>query len=293
VGWDDDLGPVCAVLGPERPATPFVFSSPHSGRIYPRRFLDQARLHPSVLRRSEDMHVDDLIGGVVALGAPLLLARFPRAYVDVNREPYELDPRMFEGRLPAHANTRSVRVASGLGAIPRIVGDCLEIYAGRLPVEEAMARIAACHAPFHAALTRLLTDARRRFGLSVLIDCHSMPSASVDRESSAIDLVIGDRYGTSASAALMDRLEGEARRRGFRVSRNRPYAGGYITETYGAPEMGRHAVQVEINRGLYMDEATGERLPGFAELRAALDGIFASLLDTVVAPAAPPRLAAE
>jgi N-formylglutamate amidohydrolase len=285
---------VLTIEEPTRLAAPLVVSSPHSGRDDPASFLDQARLHHSVLRRSEDMHVDRLLDGISVIGAPLLKALFPRAYLDVNREEFELDPRMFDGRLPAHANTRSLRVAGGLGAIPRVVGDNLEIYSRRLPIEEALSRIAACHRPYHQALARLLNRAHRQFGVAILVDCHSMPSASVDRSGGRmVDLVLGDRFGTSASALVVDCLEHEARERGYIVARNRPYAGGYITERYGAPESGRHAVQIEINRALYMDESDGALTAGFHAMRRDLFALIANLAALPLPSAAPWRRAAE
>jgi N-formylglutamate amidohydrolase len=229
-----------------------VLNSPHSGSRYPRRFLEASRLDALTLRRSEDSFVDELVAPCVAVGAPLLRAHFPRAYIDVNREPFELDPQMFEGRLPDFANTRSLRVAAGLGSIPRVVGDAQPIYRGPIPVSEGLARIATLHRPYHARLAGLLDRARERFGFVILLDCHSMPSSSV--EAGACDIVLGDRFGSSAAGWIVDALEQSLRHSGLAVRRNKPYAGGYITEHYGAPAKARHAVQIEINRALYMDE---------------------------------------
>ncbi|MGL4812764.1 MAG: N-formylglutamate amidohydrolase, partial [Beijerinckiaceae bacterium] len=224
------------VLRPARARIPLVFSSPHSGRDYPQAFVAQSRLCPDTLRRSEDAFVDELFRSVVDLGAPLIRARFPRAYLDVNREPYELDPTMFEGRLPPFANTRSLRVAGGLGTIPRIVGDGQDIYPGRLPAAEAGQRIDALYKPFHGALRALLHESHARFGFVILVDCHSMPSSSVQTlEGGHADIVLGDRYGTSCSPLLTDFLETGLRGLGYAVARNKPYAGGFITEHYGQP----------------------------------------------------------
>jgi N-formylglutamate amidohydrolase len=288
------VDPVYSIEEPLRLASPVIVSSPHSGQVYPPEFLAQSRLHASVLRRSEDMHVDKLVEGVSLHGGPLITAHFPRAYVDANREPYELDPRMFEGRLPAHANTRSLRVAGGLGSIPRIVGDSLEIYGRRLPVEEALERIALYHKPYHAALSRLVGRTMRSFGVAILIDMHSMPSASVERDQGRrVDLVIGDRFGTSAAPVLVEWLEERLRQMGYQPMRNRPYAGGYITEHYGAPDSGQHAVQIEINRALYMNEANGALLPGFVALRRDLLSLVADLSRLPLIALAPQRRAAE
>lgn len=276
------------IVEPARQTVPFVFNSPHSGATYPASFVSQSRLDKRSLRRSEDVFVDGLFAGVVALGAPLMRAHFPRAYLDVNREPYELDPRMFDGRLPAFANTRSLRVAGGLGTIARIVGEAQEIYARRLPVEEALSRIERLYKPYHRALRGLLTRVHEQFGIAFLVDCHSMPSASLARETGPRpDIVLGDRYGTSCHPLLTDVLEQALRDRGYRVARNRPYAGGFITEHYGNPASGRHAIQIELDRGLYMDEARLAPAAGFetiaADLHAAMGVLFRSGLERLPA----------
>ena len=278
-----ELDPPFDVLEPEELLCPLVFSSPHSGSVYPARFLDAAKLDALTLRRSEDAYVDELFAGVPSLGAPLLRARFPRAYLDVNREPYELDPRMFDGRLPTFANTRSIRVAGGLGTIARVVGESQEIYARRLPVGEAIRRIEGLYKPYHRCLRRLLQRASARFGVAVLVDCHSMPSASAIQSHNGsgdklrTDFVLGDRYGTSCQASLVDIVEYELRQRGYVVQRNKPYAGGFITERYGQPGAGCHALQIEVNRSLYMDETHLSRGPRFAELVHTLNAITATL----------------
>jgi N-formylglutamate amidohydrolase len=292
---EPELDPAFEVLEPDSLLCPLVFSSPHSGNVYPRRFLDNARADPAMMRRSEDAFVDDLFsGGLALLGAPLLRARFPRAYLDVNREPYELDPRMFEGRLPAFANTRSIRVAGGLGTIPRVVGQSLEIYSGRLPVEEALARIETIYKPYHAHLRRLLERARAHFGVAVLIDCHSMPSGALGHPAAPTsfgisrgdapqkpDFVIGDRFGTSCAQALVEAIEAQLRDLGYAVVRNKPYAGGFITEHYGDPSADCHAVQIEVSRALYMDEASVSRIERFDQVCADLAKVAAALADTV------------
>jgi N-formylglutamate amidohydrolase len=273
---------------------PVVVDAPHSGRRYPESFVAASRLSAHSLRRSEDAFVDLLFQDVVALGAPLLVAEFPRAYVDVNREPYELDPRMFEGRLPGYANTRSVRVAGGLGTVPRIVGDGQEIYRSRLPVEDALWRIENIYRPYHACLRELIARTASRFGSALLVDAHSMPASSLKREGMPLaDIVLGDRYGTSAAPPIVDIAESALREAGFRVARNRPYAGGFITEAYGEPLCGRHALQIEITRALYMDEQRIEPHSGFDAvrngIRQALAGAFEDWGDLL----APRRMAAE
>jgi N-formylglutamate amidohydrolase len=291
------------VIEPHELLSPLVFSSPHSGRIYPARFLAAARLDAAALRRSEDAYVDELFASAKAVGAPLLHAHFPRAYLDLNREPYELDPKLFDSALPQFANTRSLRVAAGLGTIPRVVADAREIYARRLSVDEALRRIDALYKPYHAALRALMERAARRFGVAVLVDCHSMPSTSA-RESALsargekrrIDFVVGDRYGASASPAVVDGVEERLRGRGYHVQRNRPYAGGFITEHFGRPAAGWHALQIEVSRGLYMDEATIEKNERFASVAADLAEVVAGLAQDVEIDetlGGPRRMAAE
>lgn len=282
---DPELDPPFEIVGPAEPSTCVVLSSPHSGKIYPARFLACARLDPVDLRRSEDAFVDDLFMGTVSLGVPMLRARFPRAYLDANREPYELDPRMFEGRLPAYVNTRSMRVAGGLGTIARVVGEAQEIYGRRLSVDEGIRRIEGLYKPYHAALAGLLDRAVARFGRTLLIDCHSMPSSSALPQNGSAwrderlkaDFVIGDRYGTSCSRAIADTAEDALSRFGYKVERNKPYAGGFITEHYGRPAADRHALQIEVNRMLYMNERLLIPNAAFATVAAHLSATVEAL----------------
>jgi N-formylglutamate deformylase len=271
---ESELDPPFELSEPARIRAPVLFNSPHSGRVYPKSFLKAARLDAMTLRRSEDAFVDQLLAGVAADGTPLLSARFPRAYLDVNREPYELDPRMFEGRLPNFANTRSLRVAGGLGTIARIVGESHEIYAARLSVEEALRRIEDLYKPYHHVLRRLMNRIHREFGVVLLVDCHSMPSSSLARdERPRADMVLGDRYGTSCAPAIMDCADTILRRLGYTIARNKPYAGGFITEHYGVPSAGFHVIQIEINRALYMDERRFAVLPSFDRLCADMTAL--------------------
>ena len=237
------------VAAPQRQLRPFVFSSPHSGRIYPQDFLSQARLSATDLRRSEDAYVDELLAGVVTLGAPVISARFPRAYVDANRAPTELDPSMFAGPLGLPYDASSPRVVAGLGVIPRLVRDGAEIYRGKLRPGEARDRIFRLHQPYHAELNKLAATTLASFQAAVVVDCHSMPSVG-----SAPDIVLGDRYGTAATHFLVRRAEQTFSAMGFKVARNVPYAGGFTTGVHGRPGKGFHAIQVEINRALYLDE---------------------------------------
>jgi len=260
--FDGELPPPFEIVEPAEWRAPVIFNSPHSGSVYPAEFLNASRIDLPTLRRSEDSFMDELIADLAARGFPVVRVNFPRSYVDVNREPYELDPRMFFGRLPSFANTRSMRVAGGLGTIPRVVGDGQEIYRERLAVDDALRRIETLYKPYHRALRRLINRVHQSFGAVVVVDCHSMPSIGVSRdEPRRPDVVIGDRYGTSCAPTLPDTVEETMGRLGYSIGRNKPYAGGFITEHYGNPAAGLHAIQIEFNRGLYMDERRFERSP--------------------------------
>jgi N-formylglutamate amidohydrolase len=262
-----------------------VFNSPHSGRFYPDDFLAAACLDKSEIRRSEDLLVDRLFAPVVTLGAPLMSAVYPRAYLDVNREPYELDPKMFAGRLPAYANVRSLRVAGGLGTIPRVVSDAANIYREPLPVEEGLQRIERIYRPYHDTLRRLLAQTHVGFGMAVLIDCHSMPS-NIRGGPTRVrpDFVLGDRFGASCMPELTNCVAETLEELGYTVCRNKPYAGGFITEHYGRPARGLHALQIEVNRALYMDEHLLEPHRGFEQLSNDLFRLAESLLSLVDTP---------
>ncbi|MCB1443750.1 MAG: N-formylglutamate amidohydrolase [Methyloceanibacter sp.] len=288
-----ELSPPFSVVRPPKLKVPLVFNSPHSGRVYPRAFLASSKLDPLTLRRSEDAYVDELFNFATALGTPLLHAHFPRAYLDVNREPYELDPVLFRDGLPHYANTQSVRVVGGLGTIARIVSETEEIYREPLPVEAALERIHRLYVPYHEALAALLVEAKREFGLAVLIDCHSMPSSTrTDRRTTRPDFVLGDRFGTSCGSELTRLAAHSLESLGYGVALNKPYAGGYITEHYGRPHKAQHVLQIEINRALYMDESTFEKSPRFEEIRETLESVIRAFI-----PGIPdltvPRAAAE
>lgn len=273
--------PVFEVLEPAAQTAPVVFASGHSGDVYPPDFVAQSRLDPLTLRNSEDSFVDEIFEAAPACGAPLLRALFPRAYLDPNREAFELDPDMFDGLLPDYVNTGSPRVAAGLGTVARVVTNGEEIYKVKLAFADAQRRIETCYRPYHAALARLIDQTRARFGHCVLIDCHSMPSVGgpMDRDpgSGRVDFVLGDCYGTSCDAELTELVEASLRDRGYRVRRNMPYSGGFVTQHYGRPEDGIHALQIEINRALYMDEHRIERLPDLERLKAEMAGLVAAL----------------
>ena len=260
---------------------PVIYASPHSGQVYTPEFLAASRLDPLTLRRSEDFCVDHLFAMAPALGAPLLRAHFPRAYLDVNRQPYELDQGMFDAPLPAHCNTRSPRVVGGLGTIARLVADGHEIYRQKLSFAEAEARIDQLYRPYHAALTGLLAQAKADYGHALLIDCHSMPSIGGHGEQDSghrrPDFILGDRFGTSADPAIVQVIEDCLTAQGFRVVRNNPYAGGHCTSHYGSPRQDIHAVQIEINRALYMDERRMVLIPQAEQVRLGLENLIKAL----------------
>ncbi len=263
---------------PRRQTAPLVFASPHSGRAYPPEFLAASRLDVLKLRLSEDAYVDEVFAAAPEFGAPLLCARFPRAYVDVNREAFELDPAMFADALPDYVNTSSPRIAAGLGTIARIVTDGEDIYHRPLRFEDARRRIDAMYRPYHAALSELLEATKRRFGGCLLIDCHSMPSGvGGGNGGRRIDIVLGDCFGTTCAAGVTDTVQRELQAMGFVVARNSPYAGGYTTRHYGRPRHGIHALQIEINRAIYMDEARVERGAGMAGLRRRIGRLVRAL----------------
>ena len=258
------------VRAPAIQTAPLVFASPHSGRAYSPAFIAASRLDPLALRRSEDAFIDEIFAAAPDHGAPLIRAHFPRAYVDPNRESHELDPAIFADALPAHVNSRSARVAAGLGTVPRIVASGEEIYRDKLCWSDARRRIETCYVPYHAALGDLVDKTRRRFGVCLLIDCHSMPSVGgpldADPGHPRADFILGDCHATSCVGAVSDLAERSLAELGYRVTRNDPYAGGFTTRHYGRPESGVHALQIEINRSLYMNEWTIERGPGMGPL---------------------------
>jgi N-formylglutamate deformylase len=261
---------------PAQQTRPVVFASPHSGRLYPADFVAASRLDPLRLRRSEDGFVDELFAEAPAFGMPLVRATFPRAWCDANREAWELDPAMFADTLPAWVNSASPRVAAGLGTIARVVASGEPIYRARLRFAEAQARVASSWRPFHAALEAAIADTTARFGACLLIDCHSMPSASIVPRHGC-DIVLGDAHATSCAPRAVRLVEQALMAAGFRVRRNDPYAGGYITRHYGRPTSGVHALQLEISRGLYMDEQLIERLPDFEHVQSRLSGLLDAL----------------
>lgn len=287
-------GTVCVepfeILSPAEQTIPFVFASPHSGSNYPAEFQAASRLDPLTLRRSEDSFVDELFTAAAEKGAPLLRACFPRAYVDPNREAYELDPAMFDDVLPGYVNTTSVRVNAGLGTVARVVTNGEEIYARKLKFVEALRRIEDAYKPYHAALQHLIETTRDKFGVCFLIDCHSMPSVGGpmddDRGLHRVDFILGDCHGRSCTPALTAFVDETLQHLGSNVRQNDPYSGGFTTRNYGRPQKGVHALQIEINRALYMDELLIEKTDGFAPLAEQMSSLIDAIASSeLVVPA--------
>lgn len=263
---------------PEVATSCAVFNSPHSGSDYPASFLSRSRLDPLAIRSSEDAFVDLLFADAPRHGAPLLAARVPRACVDLNRSADELDPVLIAG---ASRRAMNPRVAAGLGVIPRVVAEGRIIFDGKLPLAEAEQRLNAFYRPYHARLRALLEDQRARFGQAILFDCHSMPHDAL--ASAPIvwgrqpNVILGDRFGAACERWLIDAATEIFRSEGFVVARNAPFAGGYITQHYGRPQSGIHALQIEIDRALYMDEASVRPLPEFDAVRTRIGAAVAAL----------------
>ena len=280
------------IVEPLLQTTGVIFASPHSGRDYPWSFLRRSVLDERTIRSSEDAFVDQLFAHAPDVGAPLLAAVAPRAYVDLNRAPDELDPALIEG---VGRNGNNPRVGSGLGVIPRVVANGRAIYRGRITRAEADGRLADYWHPYHAALARMMADARQRFGQAILIDCHSMPHEAIETFAHSgltrPEVVLGDRFGSSAAPDLVERIETAFRRVGLRVSRNAPFAGAYTAQHYGRPSARQHVVQIEIDRSLYMNEQLIRPNSNFAAFKAAM----AQVIDEIAAIGfcEPRQLAAE
>lgn len=265
---------------PDTQTTSVVFASPHSGRYYSSAFLERSVLDEMSIRSSEDAFVDQLVEVAPSCGAPLLSAVWPRAYIDLNRSPDEFDPGLIKGVRNVSHNPR---ISSGLGVIPRVVSNGRAIYSGKLSLAEAELRVESCWKPYHSALEELMTSTRARFGDAILIDCHSMPHEAVDAVSQPgkprPDVVLGDRFGASASGEIVERIEQVFLEAGLCVSRNAPFAGAYIAQHYGRPTRGMHAIQIEIDRKLYLDERTVQPNEHFTAFRDLMSGIVAEISD--------------
>lgn len=260
----------------------WLITSPHSGHYYPRDFILKSKLDSQQLRLSEDMHIDALLADVPQAGASLLSATYPRAYVDLNREPYELDASMFSDPLPDYVNKDSTRVLGGLGTIAKIVTERLEIYDRPLVFSEAEQRIEKIYFPFHTCLKQQIETARDFWGKAYLLDVHSMPSNAVRKykggKSGSVDFVLGNRHGRSCDADIYDVVYNFLTDAGYYVEKNKPYAGGYITEHYGNPSEGFHTLQLEVNRKLYMNETSYDLLDNSDEIR----NLFSDLVSTLI-----------
>ncbi len=266
-------------IRPKRQSAPIVFNSAHSGSNYPKRFIEISRLDNFSIRQSEDAYIDELFNNAPKMGAPMLRALFPRAYLDVNREPYELDQKMFKDILPPHYNINSQRVKTGLGTIAKIVAPNKKIYSNKLSIDDAKMRIEGIYRPYHLALQKLLGQTIEQFGAAVLIDCHSMPSLEKARNNKAPDIILGDRFGSSCSSIIIDLVETIFVGAGLTVVKNQPYAGGFITHSYGKPKHNIHALQIEISRNLYMNESSLKKNSNFLALKKIIDGLILALLE--------------
>ncbi|MFT8790656.1 N-formylglutamate amidohydrolase [Komagataeibacter saccharivorans] len=269
------VDPPLRILAPQGRAAPVIVASPHSGRDYTAEFLRMSRLDAHALRRSEDCYVEQLCEGSMGQGATMLHATFPRAYCDVNREAWELDPTMFRDPLPHWCNTTSSKVRAGFGTIARIVSRDGPIYPRPLPFSEAETRIRTCWQPYHDTLSRLVQACRDQHGCCILLDAHSMPTPQGRGEMP--DFVLGNAWGTSCTAELTALVEDVLSGHGYTVARNVPFAGGYVTRHYGRPRRGVQALQLEISRGLYMDQDSLEPHAGFVSLQAVLTDLFAAI----------------
>jgi N-formylglutamate amidohydrolase len=265
---------------PDARTTSVIFASPHSGRAYPASFLQNAILDANEIRSSEDAFVDLLYADAPQYGAPLLTAHAPRAYLDLNRGPEEMDSGLIEG---VRRVSQNPRVASGLGVVPRVVAGGRPIYRGKISLAEAHHRIAGYWRPYHDALQTLIDESHRTFGQAILVDCHSMPHEALDNVTlpggKRPDIVLGDRFGAAASGAIVEHIEAAFGAAGLTVARNMPFAGAYIVQHYGRPSRRQHAVQIEIDRALYMDEATLEPNANFDPLRAVLTDVIAEIAE--------------
>lgn len=279
-----DPVPAFQVLEAEGTPVPVVLSSPHSGRHYPPELLTRLAVPAAALRSLEDGPLDRLIAPCRAQGVPAILATYARAYVDLNREPAEIDPGSLEGVAAALGGPLRLtsKVRAGLGVVPTRLGE-QPIYRRKLPPGDLEDRLARVYHPYHAHLGRMLDEQHRRFGIVLLLDCHSMPAeaASLRGGGRPADVVLGDRYGRACDARIVQAAQRWLEDAGFVALRNQPYAGGYITERYGDPARGRHALQIELRRGLFMDEATGTATGGLARIGAVLCGLVRELADHV------------
>ena len=270
-------------IAPSVRALPVVLSSPHSGRCYPPEILAQLRLSPEQLRVLDDGPVDELLARACAAGATLIAATYPRAVVDLNRDAREQDPESLEDPAALDGLRATLKARAGLGVVPtRLLGE--PIYAGKLAAAELERRIERAHRPYHEVLAGLVADQRRRFGASLVLDCHSMPTLPpAGGNDPPIDVALGDRYGRSCHPQLVAIAERTLAGAGLRVARNRPYAGGHITERHGRPAQHSHALQLELRRSLFMDERSHTPHDGLARVQDLLAGLVEALATALLA----------
>jgi N-formylglutamate amidohydrolase len=270
------------IEGPRAAAIPLVLDSPHSGRRFPADF--DAAVSEQELREGEDCFVDELYAGAAELGAPLLSAQWPRTYLDPNRHPGDVDLDLIEGPWPGEYRP-SGKARFGKALVWRTLEDGRNIYSGKLKVEAIQKRIRRYHEPYHEAIRKLLNETHARFGRVYHINCHSMRSVagrqSEDGGKARADFVLGDRDGTSCDPAFTERVRAALAGMGYDVKVNDPYKGVELVRAYSDPKKGRHSLQIEINKRLYMNEDTLEKSAGFAVLQKnlfnLLDAIKSSL----------------
>ena len=271
-------GSTYKVTSPNTLGSALVFASPHSGRDYSPEFLRHSVLDERTIRSSEDAYVDQLFDAAPEFGAPFITAKAPRAFLDLNRSPDELDPALISG---IRSSGHNPRIASGLGVIPRVVAGGRAIYRGKMSRSDAEQRITTFWHPYHNALQGMLDQAHARFGQAILIDCHSMPHEAMDGIARGSvkrpDVVLGDRFGAAASAGIVDQVEEAFAQAGFTVTRNAPFAGAYITQSYGRPSRRQHAIQVEIDRSLYMNELRVQPNAEFQSVRSTLRRVISQI----------------
>lgn len=290
----ENFQPAFTLVKPATSKGPLIFSSPHSGRIYPPSFVEHSKLTATQLRSSEDAYVDELFAHVPDQGACFIHSLVPRAYLDLNRHPYELDPHLFSGPLPSFAIRNSIKVKNGLGVIARIVAEGREIYSQPLDLNEALKRINHLYFPYHGVLRSLIKAAQKEHRQAILIDCHSMPSSNLPGfKDCPPDFVLGNLFDKSCDYELTYLVRSELQAMGYHVLVNKPYAGGYVTKKYGNPQKGVHTLQIEINRHLYLNERTQQKTSGFDELRHNLRKLTRTLVDTLPDLSSRSQLAAE
>lgn len=276
-------------IGPADPISPVILSVPHAGRFYASSMLADAAVPQARLRQLEDRYADLLITDAIERGATAFVADHARAWIDLNRDPREIDPAMITGPIAAASVMHSARTRHGLGLVPSRIGEGVRLWRRKFAIGEINARIEGFHRPYHEAIAQALLKARARFGVALLLDCHSMPPLRHETHLSPT-VVVGDRFGRGASAIFSDLVETIMRRAGLVVSRNAPYAGGYSLDRHGRPQLRIHALQIEIDRKLYLDGALDEPGAGLINMRRSIAHLFEALDSEL---GAPPAMAAE